>query len=513
MATNTLQTINSYKPPLTGAASSLIGGRSENQDNMAWTSTEMGFIVVVCDGMGGGPGGRTASAVAVQTVIQTVVSYSSAAAIEPEKCLRIAINNAEAALEAHMTADPSLQGMGTTLLALLINEHSAVAAHLGDSRIYRLHGNSILMRTRDHSLVAELVANKVLTEEQARCSPQSNVITRGLGSVNNHVPDVEETPYCAGDRFILCTDGVWGIMPHEELLTHLCSKNNPINVVNTLQAEVDRRGASTGGHHDNHTLVIIETSTNSTLKDKMSTRLKVFIATLAGLLLFSAVLNGILYTSINKTSSLSAQQLAQAEDERIQAQQKAIANGRVLDNTTVNYETRIFALENQVATLQGEKEVLENEYQALSDRNDSLKAELQAANNPSYNNTGNVKNGRINDINSMEMTPSQLAESIMSELKAMKNCRAKGDYRNASKKQGVSRQRLQDWLNKLKKSTTPRYDSKIDELRSHLKNSQTFMLIDNTTDSQGYYHPTKPAKDDIANMIKSFKVIQDDINK
>lgn len=111
-----------------------------------------------------------------------------------------------------------------------------------------------MFRTRDHSLVAELVAMKALTEEQARTSPQSNVVARGLGSTSNHVPETERVPYRKDDRFILCTDGLWGAMPHETLLRRLTARGDIGGLAESLSRETDRVGFAAGGHHDNHTL-------------------------------------------------------------------------------------------------------------------------------------------------------------------------------------------------------------------------------------------------------------------
>ena len=122
-------------------------------------------------------------------------------------------------------------------------------------------------RTQDHSLVGELVRKKALTEEQARTSPQSNIISRGLGGVSNNIPEITEIPYRKGDRFVLCTDGVWGSMPHKILLQRLTAKSSCEAIVHNLSSEIDSLGNAHGGFHDNHTLAIIEMGENSRKND------------------------------------------------------------------------------------------------------------------------------------------------------------------------------------------------------------------------------------------------------
>lgn len=187
--------------------------------------------------------------------------------------MRQAAAAADAALKAHMAHDQRLAGMGSTFVAILFRQSSAVIAHAGDSRCYRLHRGRMVFRTQDHSLVGELVRKRALTEEQARTSPQSNLITRGLGSVSNAQPDVDIVPYCRADRFVLCTDGVWGIMEHRLLLSQLRRLKDLATDVPRMADEIDRIGFGQGGHHDNHTFVVIDVETNSTLKDRLAVRL------------------------------------------------------------------------------------------------------------------------------------------------------------------------------------------------------------------------------------------------
>lgn len=196
------------KTPFTAIAESRIGGRSENQDTCAWQDTRHGFLLLVCDGMGGGPSGKIASQMAADAIVNSVLD--SKPELDRREVLARAIRDANNALLAAQDADPRLRGMGTTVTALLINKQSAVVAHVGDSRVYQFRGPRKLFRTFDHSHVFELVKAKALTEEEARLSGESNIITRALGPMEKVEPDIEELPYEKGDRFMLCTDGIWG---------------------------------------------------------------------------------------------------------------------------------------------------------------------------------------------------------------------------------------------------------------------------------------------------------------
>ena len=253
--------------PLIGVAETMQGGRPENQDDLGFVETPLGFLFVVCDGMGGGPGGKTASYIAKYEIMKSLCECDSQ--MQRSCALRMAIGKANDALAEKVRQVPALAGMGATLVAILINRRSAVIAHVGDSRCYRIHKKRMVFCTQDHSLVGELVRKKVLTPEQARNSPQSNVVSRNLGHPVNNIPQIDEVPFKKGDRFVLCTDGVWGAMPHEMLLKRLVGKYTIKNIVGNLSQEIDQIGFSKGGHHDNHTLGVIELQCDSLMKDKM----------------------------------------------------------------------------------------------------------------------------------------------------------------------------------------------------------------------------------------------------
>ena len=272
-----------------GFIDSRIGGRKENQDSAGLKETKLGYLVVVCDGMGGMQGGSVASQLAVQTILETVASADKQS--NPSMTLIKAIRNANMAIIEEGQNNPNLQGMGTTVTALLLTPYSALTAYVGDSRIYQLRKGKKVFRTFDHSMVFEMVRKKVISEEQARLSAQSNVILKALGITPDIEVEIEERPYLKGDRFILCTDGFWCAMPEDEFVRHL-SENNPINkILDSTANVVESIGRNSGNEYDNLTAAILEMNSNSILKEKMNKKAKLIIVILAVLLIVSIILN------------------------------------------------------------------------------------------------------------------------------------------------------------------------------------------------------------------------------
>lgn len=267
-------------------AESRIGGRKENQDSYGFADTPIGFAVTVCDGMGGGPGGKTASTIAVQEIINSIMEANGDDTVS--NVILKAIRQANLAIIAQTKEKPELTGMGSTCTVLVINERCATVAYVGDSRIYQFRGSHKVFRTFDHSMVFELVKQKVITEEQARLSAQSNVITRALGINEDVQPVCVEVPYLKGDRFMLCTDGIHGSMPEPELIKLLTNRKPSLGaLVDDVATKVDNIGRNSGDYHDNLTLAVIETKNNSILNVKMSRKVKIIISVLSLVCLFS----------------------------------------------------------------------------------------------------------------------------------------------------------------------------------------------------------------------------------
>ena len=272
-----------------GFIDSRIGGRKENQDSAGVKDTQLGFLIVVCDGMGGMQGGCIASQLAVQTIIDSVASADKQT--NPSMALIKAIRNANMAIIEEGQRNPNLQGMGTTVTALLLTPYSAITAYVGDSRIYQFRIGKKVFRTFDHSMVFEMVKKKVISEEQARLSAQSNIIMKALGIKSDLEVEVSERPYQKGDRFVLCTDGFWGAMPENDFIRHLSERKEINKILDSTANVVESIGRSSESEYDNLTAAIIEMKNNSILKEKMNKTAKLIITILSVVLTVSLILN------------------------------------------------------------------------------------------------------------------------------------------------------------------------------------------------------------------------------
>lgn len=275
---------------VTAFAESRIGGRPENQDSYGWQDTNFGYLVTVCDGMGGGPGGKIASTIAVKEIVAGISEASKDEEV-PNIIIK-AIRRANMAIIEAGNNNEALKGMGSTATVLLISEKSAYIAHVGDSRVYQLRGTKKEFRTFDHSMVFEMVSQGIITEEQARLSAQSNVITRALGIKPDVEVELHEVSYEKGDRFVLCSDGIHGSMPEKEFIRMVADKKGKLgSITDDIATFVDNIGRTSGGGHDNLTIAIIETKNNSRLRPKMSKQAKITMLGITALLVISVATN------------------------------------------------------------------------------------------------------------------------------------------------------------------------------------------------------------------------------
>ncbi len=174
-----------------------------------------GTLAVVADGMGGHTAGEVASRIAID-----VIGHAYYASDEPRaEALTAAVIEANSAIHHAAAKNGELHGMGTTCTALAIADHSAVYAHVGDSRLYLIRAARAYQLSEDHSLVMQLVRDGVLSLGEARKHPDRNVILRALG----RQPSVEVSswdkplPVYNGDRFVLCSDGLHNLVSDNEI--------------------------------------------------------------------------------------------------------------------------------------------------------------------------------------------------------------------------------------------------------------------------------------------------------
>ena len=208
-----------------------------------------GTLVVVADGMGGHSAGEVASQLAADVVSR--LYYETRA--EPGQALRRAVEEANRQINEAAAADESKHGMGTTCTALALRGDEAFAAHVGDSRLYMLRGGQLYQLSEDHSAVMEMVKLGIITKEQARTHEDKNVILRALGtSPEVEVSTVEPFAVREGDQYLLCSDGLYDLVPDDEISSVLAGAEDVHAAGERLIALARERGG-----HDNITVGII----------------------------------------------------------------------------------------------------------------------------------------------------------------------------------------------------------------------------------------------------------------
>ena len=196
--------------------------RSENQDFGMYTTADEekeshpgGRLLIVADGMGGHRGGATASRLAAETV---KAQYLGSETRDIPSALRESLARANARIFSEAQSNPELRGMGTTTSVLAVRGDRGWLAHVGDSRIYLVRNDEIQQLTDDHSLVATMVREGLLTSAEAETHPRRNVLQRSMGVAEEVEVDVRgPIELHQGDTFILCSDGLHGLVKEGEL--------------------------------------------------------------------------------------------------------------------------------------------------------------------------------------------------------------------------------------------------------------------------------------------------------
>lgn len=240
------------------AAASHVGKiRSNNQDSgYAGRS-----LFVVADGMGGHAGGDVASSIATKRIIEADKPYASAQ--DAEFALQAALIGANAQLAETVFEHAELTGMGTTVSAIVVLENEVAIAHIGDSRIYLLRERELSQITIDHTFVQRLVDSGRITEAEAMVHPRRSVLMRVLGDVEAS-PEIDTSILAtiAGDRWLLCSDGLTGVVSHTAIASALASGANAQDVADLLVKE-----SLDGGAPDNVTVVIVDIDENVSRTD------------------------------------------------------------------------------------------------------------------------------------------------------------------------------------------------------------------------------------------------------
>jgi serine/threonine protein phosphatase PrpC len=224
-----------------GAATDVGKVREGNEDGYLVSDP----LFVVADGMGGHRGGEVASGLALQTIEELRGKRKGSLAEQVQEANRTVFERS--------SNDRTVEGMGTTLTAALVDRDTLQLAHVGDSRAYLLRAGTLRLLTEDHTLVERMVRSGEITREEADVHPHRNVLTRSLGTDRSVSVDEQSVTLLEGDRVLLCTDGLTGMATDEQIKAILGSAS-------TAQDAADRlvRAANRAGGADNITVIVLD---------------------------------------------------------------------------------------------------------------------------------------------------------------------------------------------------------------------------------------------------------------
>jgi protein phosphatase len=237
--------------------------REGNED--AFSSTEDLGLYIVADGMGGHRAGEVASRIAVETIRESYKKWAKEKTPEEDifgipdaslspmgNLVRSSIRLANRIIFELATDRKEYEGMGTTIVVLLISPDLVIAANVGDSRLYLVRDGNIERLSKDHTIVSEQIELGIMTEEDAASSPMKHILTRTLGSSQDVDAEVFEIEPSECDRFVLCTDGITDLIKDEEILSMTLEGESPESLCHHFIDTVLDRGA-----HDNATVISV----------------------------------------------------------------------------------------------------------------------------------------------------------------------------------------------------------------------------------------------------------------
>jgi protein phosphatase len=227
--------------------------RSENQDSSGYFPNCNLFVVA--DGMGGHKGGKQASQMAVATIEERCVAAPADADLGAGIARLVeAVREANRRIVERGAQDDDLSRMGTTLVALLVGGlGKGAVVHVGDSRAYRLRDSELELLTVDHTIVSDLLRRNEISEDEASAHPYRHVLTRALGAADDVAADVQDVELRPGDLYLLCSDGVSGMLSEDEIKAILTAHRlDPEAVCRELIAAANRAGGK-----DNATAIAV----------------------------------------------------------------------------------------------------------------------------------------------------------------------------------------------------------------------------------------------------------------
>lgn len=231
--------------------------RKNNQDIFLCEDIRLidSVLLAVCDGMGGAKSGNIASAMTADvfkdTILENIDVFGDAEALAVQ--MKCAAEKANTVVHEKSITDADCSGMGTTLVAAIVNNEGAVVLNIGDSRAYLIsRSNGISQITRDHSYVEDMVVRGDITREEARRHPNKNLITRAVGTSENVLADTFIVSLKEGDRLLLCSDGLSNVVEDEQLCYEILKSDDMEACCNDLV-----KAALDAGAPDNVTAALI----------------------------------------------------------------------------------------------------------------------------------------------------------------------------------------------------------------------------------------------------------------
>ena len=236
----------------------------ENNEDRYVADVDLGFFAVV-DGMGGHAGGELASA----TIAEAATAFIRETASDSDKTwpvgldprlsglanrLQVAVHSANKALATRAQKNAALEGGGATLAAMLFGGDKLAVSNVGDCRAYLLRAGHLSQMTQDHSVVAEQLEQGLIDAEAARTHPLRHVVTRAVSGQADMAVDIHEFTTCVGDRLILCSDGVHGVLTDAEITALVSAHGQSLDEI--CRAILDK--ANSRGGPDNATTVVVE---------------------------------------------------------------------------------------------------------------------------------------------------------------------------------------------------------------------------------------------------------------
>ena len=254
-------------------------------------------LFVVADGLGGHEAGEVASSIAIETIRDHAPRRPDA------KALARAVKAANREVIRSAREGYGKQGMGTTMTAAIVEGTHIAIAHIGDSRAYLLRSGQLEQITEDHSMVADMIRRGQLTEAEARYHPNRSVITRALGTDPAVVADTYELTAGSGDRLLLCSDGLTGMLEDAMIAETLATYSDPAEAARAL---VD--AANDAGGHDNVSVVIVDVGgegvvRGATIDASGARRGRGWLALIGWLLLFSLIVGSVVFAAYHVANS------------------------------------------------------------------------------------------------------------------------------------------------------------------------------------------------------------------